>query len=541
MDMKLINEPLISLKEAENLIFKKIIVLPEDRISEKTIRSKNLSVKLNINKKCAFFHDNNLIVLSSLVNEFEIPVADENLFRNHYKVPEGIISTTKVIVRDPKNIQLELWGNDPQINYKNSEFCFLRNSLLSAFLFSIGNSSHFLAFKESLKFLRDNDILYNSLEPHFSNGDFIKIEMPNNYSIGLERLSGTLVSFMKAVANSNNNLDKESIKDWGKKIITSKPESSNDFLDKLQICNSSFPVDWESYKSFIYVLLYFAYAKEEILNSKIFFTDNLIEKMQLNRDEVLFWEKFFKGFFSERINNIYLIQSLKEWQFNIELIAFCKANRVPVQDYIDFCFNDIIAETLPFDFQNLSEENKDIIANEYFAMASMRAKSSIERISDLKSLWPDDVKKTKKNILYSKPLLISFCNNFKTSKEFNNVLINFPENSKSKAVVFINSIDFSKEDIFSLEFRQKEKDFISNLERHTDKKIIVLNTNSSQINQNDLTRNLKKIFEDNSIKSTKNIFVYNSIDNQELTKVVISAIPNTIFWDDKKLYYFLFT
>lgn len=541
--MQSIHDPLISLKEAEQLIFNKIIVIPQERFYQKITRKNNnlLSVKISINNNRLFFHEKNLIIFSSLVNNFEIPILDTNLFRNHYKVPDGLISTTKVLVKDPKYVQLNMLESESLFNYRNKEFHHLRNSLLSAFLFSIGHLNQFLTFKKLLNFFVEDDIVYSALEPHFSNDDFVKIEIPNNYSTGLERLSGVLISFMKAIAASNNNLDKESIKQWGKRIITAKPETITDFLNKLQLCDEKFPHDWQSYKSFIYVLLYFAYAKEEIQNSKVFFTDDYLDKLKLNRDEVLFWKSFIKGFLSKQINNIYLIESLKEWQFNIELIAFCKVNSIPIQNYANICFHDIINESLPYDFQNLSEENKDIIAKEYFAIVSKKAKSKIERISDIDSLWHDDDKKSVKNKLYSKSLLINFCDNFKISEKLTNILKNLPENSNLKALLLINNVDYSKYDVFSLEFRQMEKDFINSLQSYFNKKVIILNTNSFQINVNDLVRNLKIIIEENSIRNVKDIFVFNSKDNLDLTKIVISAIPNIVFWDNKKPYYFVLT
>ena len=72
--------------------------------------------------------------------------------------------------------------------------------------------------------------------------------------------------------------------------------------------------------------LYFAYAKEDLIADKNLIYNELINKFNFVLEDIELWDSFFRGFLSSKIINIYLIASLRDWQFNIEIIAFCKAN-----------------------------------------------------------------------------------------------------------------------------------------------------------------------------------------------------------------------
>lgn len=105
-----------------------------------------------------------MIILSSIIDEFEIPTLDVNLFKNHYKIPEGLISTDKVLVREGVP---ELFKDEDRFIYNDIAYLNFRNALISSFLHSINNNKRFLVYKALLESLNDDDIIYKSLEPHF--------------------------------------------------------------------------------------------------------------------------------------------------------------------------------------------------------------------------------------------------------------------------------------------------------------------------------------------------------------------------------------
>ena len=82
------------------------------------------------------------------------------------------------------------------------------------------------------------------------------------------------------------------------------------------------------------------------------------------------------------------------------------------------------------------------------------------------------------------------------------------------------------------------KDIISTI---TDIHTEVLMVRGKEENYNDLLRNLRKIYADNNLKSTKNLFLLDNFENQKIPQKIIEAIPNTIFWDSEKKYYYVMT
>ena len=534
--MKLNNKPLLSLKEIEDLIFKKVVSIPQFIYDGRKKRSRDLSIKLTINEDKLLLHNGNVIILSSIIDEFEIPTLDVNLFKNHYKIPEGLISTDKVLVREGVP---ELFKDEDRFIYNDIAYLNFRNALISSFLHSINNNKRFLVYKALLESLNDDDIIYKSLEPHFLNGDFNKIQIPNNYSEGLERLSSALISFMKAVGNSDFPFDKDALKLWAKKVLSSKPSHRSDFIDKLILLDKDFPLDWEGYKAFLYVFLYFAYAKEDLIADKNLIYNELINKFNFVLEDIELWDSFFRGFLSSKIINIYLIDSLRDWQFNIEIIAFCKANNISFNDYQGLCFNKISDQKLPFDFENLKELDKDVIAKELVSLATKRNIKNVNRISTVDGLWPLGDKQTDKKRVYGKKILVVFINDFKQGLDVSKLIINIPDNAKTESIIFINFIKNIEEDLFSLEFHKMESEFYNSVKSMVMQEINVLNVDIRKPNSKDLARNLKKIFEENKLSSLKDIFVYQSGAYEDITRVIISSIPITIFWDDIEKYHYL--
>ena len=84
-----------------------------------------------------------------------------------------------------------------------------------------------------------------------------------------------------------------------------------------------------------------------------------------------------------------------------------------------------------------------------------------------------------------------------------------------------------------------ENEFYNSVKSMVMQEINVLNVDIRKPNSKDLARNLKKIFEENKLSSLKDIFVYQSGAYEDITRVIISSIPNTIFWDDNEKYHYL--
>lgn len=514
-------------------------------MSQVKSRSNDFSVKLNVNRNRVFVFKDNLIILSSALDRVEIPDKDLNLFRNHYHVPVGIIDKTKVKVKD-----IAKGGLQPELAYDNiyetvnlniHKYKFLRNALVSSLITSIPTEEKFVVFKELIKFIEEDSIVYDTLEPSLQLGDFEKIEISGNYSVGLERLIGILKNIKDAVVKTNLGLDKASLGQWIKKIVSARPTDNKSFFNTLIICNPNYPKDWDGYKSFFFSLLFFAFARDEVADNNKGFPTEFIEKLELNEFEIKFWNAFFKGLFSEKVTNIYLSASLRHLQFYCELLAFHKTVTLHVRHNEMPHLENILSLKLPLKYNNPSPEEKQIIANEYSDLVEEKRKKNASIVSDLNELLINIPTSDKKTIKSNRLILFAFTKDFKITSEVKKFWILSSNNSKTKTFVIINQIDKTKEDIFSLEFDRLLKDFKETISQFINANIEVLTVKPEEKNFNDLLRNLKKIYAENKLKSIKDIFLLNNFENAKISQKIIDAIPNTIFWDSGMPYYYVIT
>lgn len=537
----------ISLKEAESLIFNKMVAIPSSRLIEVKKRGGNYSIIPELDHSKVFVLKNHIIIFSSAVKNFDIPKDDFNLFRNHYRVPVGLLSTSDVKFKDVKKVTVknEVTGNlgysfdEEKFDFNLNDFTLLRNALFSSFLSSLKNDSALDVFKESSLFIANDDIAYKALQPHMVIRDFVKVQKEGNYSVVVERFRGVLAAVWAAAKIQETNLQKDILQKWIKDIIDSNPTNTTDFCEKLILCDICFPKDWEGYKTFIYVLTYLSFGKEDLLEIRKGFPKDLAEKLQINFAEVQFWNSFFYGLFSDKVANIYLIESLREWQFFIELLSFCKANNIALASLDKFSFDTFLSSQLPIQITSMSKEYKEKIALEYYKLSSNSKANKISIISDLPEIFKEIPIDSKKKVNANKPVIIGYAKDFKVLGNFRKVLSSTSENTKTSTIVVINEIVETEEDIFSLDFEKKLNDFKSNLEYAISKKFEVLITIPEKSNKNDLIRNLKKIFSENKVKDDKSIFVVDYKHNEEVSKCIVSALPATLFWDkDSKFHFF---
>ena len=527
------------------MIFNKLLILPVSRRSQVKRGNDVLSVKLTVNSNRVIVLRENLIILSSALDRVEIPQKDLNLFKNHYHIPVGLIDTKKVKVKDiaEGSIQPELGYDNisETVNRNIHKYRFLRNALVSALIASVPAEEKFMVFKELTKFLEENPIVYDALEPQLHLGDFEKIEIPGNYSVGLERMIGVLKSIKDAVVKTDLKLDKAGLGKWIKSIVSARPTDNKSFFDTLIICNPNYPKDWDGYKSFFFSLLYFAFAKDEIIATNKGFPTEFVEKLELNGSEIKFWNAFFKGLFSEKVTNIYLPSSLRDLQFYCELLAFTKTVSLQLEHDELPQLENIFSLKLLLNYNNPSPEQKQLIANEYSDLVEEKRKAGTTIVNDFSELLLSIPTSGKKTIKSNRLILFAFTKDFKITSEVKKFWMLSSNNTKTKTFVIINQIDKTKEDIFSLEFEKLLKDFKESIREYTDANIEVLAVKTREENYNDLLRNLKKIYADNKLKSIKDIYLLNNFENAEIPPKIIEAIPNTIYWDSTKHYNYVVT
>lgn len=539
---------LLSLPEVESLIFHKIVILPFSRLSVLNIRD-NLSVWVHLNDKKIVKKDNIIIILFSAVQLFDIPVKDFNLFKNHYRIPLGLLKTSARNVKDIEKKSLE--GEvQTSFDFKEEEssdsfnlktYNKFRNALLGAFISSVTSESKFLTFKELVTDIENVPLVYDTIAPHIQLGDFIKKEIPGNYSLGFERLIGVLTTIKDAVIKSDLAYDKASLGLWLKNMLSSKPTDSESLIASLILCDINFPEDWEGYKAFFYSLCYFAFNKEEIMNTKVGLPNVIAEKLSINVSEVQFWNTFFMGIFSERINNLYLVNSLRKLQFYLEFLSYKKVYTSLANDLEVFDQPIILEHGIEINYSEPSEDEKHLIANEYLDLLGEKGKKNTVLVSDLSQITSKKSKSKDKKINSNYPVLVAFTKDFRINGNIRQLLLNSETNSKTKTITVINEIIKTKEDIFSLEFEKLLKDFKEALSLYTTKNIEVLIIKTNSANYNDLLRNLKKIFTENKVNKIGDVFLSEPFSDENIAKTVVEAVPNTLFWDKSKKYFLVNT
>lgn len=549
MENVYINSLLISLKETESLVFNKLLVVPNSRPLNIKSRKLDFSIKVELDKEKVFVFRDEIFILSSAVKSFEIPKDDFNLFKNHYHIPVGKILTVEVKVKDVVKTQnkgdvqkkFDFFTENGTSKFELDSYKFFRNALVSTLIASMNSEEKFSVYQESMKFIEEDSIVSDTLQQHLVLGDFVKIEIPANYSLGLERLVGALKSIKEAVLKTTLNFDKASLGVWIKKIVNARPTDNKTFFDSLVLCDFYYPKDWEGYKSFFTTLLFFAFAKDEIAHTNQGLPLEFAENLKLNESEVKFWNTFFKGLFSEKVTNIYLPESLRDLQFYCELLALRKTN-VQFADQNELpLLDNILNQKLPLNYKNPSIEEQQIIADEYSALVEEKPKLNTSIFTNINEVLIQIPTASKKTLKSNRLLLFAFTKDFKITSEVRKFLNLSSSNSKTKIFVIINQIDKTKEDIFSLEFEKLLNDFKDIISTITDIHTEVLMVRGKEENYNDLLRNLRKIYADNNLKSTKNLFLLDNFENQKIPQKIIEAIPNTIFWDSEKKYYYVMT
>lgn len=549
MENVYINSLLISLKETESLVFNKLLVVPNSRLLDVKSRKLDFSIKVELNKEKVFVFRDKIFILSSAVKSFEIPKDDFNLFKNHYHIPVGKILTVEVKVKDVVKSQnrgdvqkkFDFFTENESSKFELDSYKFFRNALFSTLIASVSSEEKFSVFQESMKFIEEDSIVYDTLEQHLVLGDFVKIEIPANYSLGLERLIGVLKSIKEAVLKTALDFDKASLGVWIKKIVNARPTDNKTFSDSLVLCDFYYPKDWEGYKSFFTTLLFFAFAKDEIAHTNQGLPLEFAENLNLNENEVKFWNTFFKGLFSEKVTNIYLPESLRDLQFYCELLALRKTN-VQFADQNELLLLDnILNQKLPLNYKNPSIEEQQIIADEYSALVEEKPKLNTSIFTNINEVLIQIPTASKKTLKSNRLLLFAFTKDFRITSEVRKFLNLSSNNSKTKIFVIINQIDKTKEDIFSLEFEKLLNNFKDIIAAITDIHTEVLMVRGKEENYNDLLRNLRKIYADNNLKRTKNLFLLDNFENQKIPQKIIEAVPNTIFWNSEKQYYYVMT
>ena len=580
----------ISLKEAEELIFNRCLVVREGRFD--ITRAQGLfSICLFIYGDMLSNHGGSKLILFSAINYFEIPENDENLFINHYRIPLGLIKTNGRKVRDVSKNEIPI----DDYGYNFDGYVQLRNGLFSILHRVYELNSNHQYRQTSIQTLKE----FNSLS-----------ELKRKLLIELLKDSKFPILTVKVDKFVTDNFFR--VTWWGKFIVENylpklNVEDEEDIVsirkwlrgflefDNFDVLNeklNTIPIELKMEMDFLLGYYLASFYKETFSADNNFF-DKLYSLIHYeNKDKMLSWVSFFTSIFKENEQALYFVKSLKEDSFKIEKLAFELAGNkleIEIDNNYDFLFKDIeesqlISEYLElkhgvheknpilikrnearnvfknnffkeelykigFDLNSQYDNNNTILNSCWFSKKqfhiNLKADTDSSNVTfyiDENSLAADKLKQlkikikpVKKLLNTSKKILIGF-NRLEEIPNLCNLYSSFLKDEikeKCDKVVFILLVDLDVEEIQSMKFANHIKTQKSDLSRLFNIEVDLIIKNDQTINDAEIKRNLKNILENYKINQME--VIDENFDNEKASWLLESNTEYLI--EDKNINY----
>lgn len=583
----------ISLKEAEELIFNRCLVIREDRFDVKRAQGL-LSICLFIDGEMLTNHSENKLVLFSAINCFEIPENDENLFINHYRIPLGLVKTNVRKVRDISKNEMPI----DDYGYSFNGYLQLRNGLFSILHKVYEKTSNNQVRQTYINTLKE----FNSLS-ELKRKLLIELLKDSKFPILTVKVDKFVTDNFFRVTwwgkfIVENYLPKLNIED--EKDVTYIRKWLRGFLEfnNFDILNKNINTIPEELKAEIDFLLgyYLAAFYKESLNSEKNFFDDLYNLIHYeNKDEVFSWVSFFTSIFKENDQAIYFVKSLRQDVFKIEKLAFeLSLNKLEISIDNNFDFfirnkeeSQLISEFLELKYgvydQNPKlieiNEAKSVFKNNFFEeelykigfdlnsqydnniriqnscwfskkqfhlnLNSETNSSDVIFYIDENSLAKDKLKQlkikikpVKKLLNTSKKILIGF-NRLEEVPNLCNLyssLLKDEIKEKCDRVVFILLVDLDIEEIQSMKFANFIKNQRIDLTRLFNIEVDLIIKNEQTINDAEIKRNLKNILDSYRINQME--VIDENFDNEKASWLLESNTEYLI--ESNENYHYIF-
>ncbi|WP_271393753.1 hypothetical protein [Aequorivita sinensis] len=312
----------ISLKEAESLVFNKIIILPETRLGIERAQ-KDWSIAVYIKNETFTEYANQIVLVAGAVLKFEIPLKEENLFLNHFRVPKGLLVLADRKYRESKDAD-EGFNFPDELDYANEikSFKFIRRGLIKCFDLAVNNSISKEFSSEVYKNI--NNLTFSefnlSLIKEILLNDFYPIKERNDgnfYAESVKRFNwfgAYIFNEFPEIKKLNEN-DLNEARQW---FLNFKDKENS---KSIQNAISNVPDIFFEEFEFI-VGYYIAASFYEEANIGDDFYNILIEQLKKikldNNNKVLYWSIFFQALFKDDLDFLYVIASYQKQQLILE-------------------------------------------------------------------------------------------------------------------------------------------------------------------------------------------------------------------------------
>jgi len=314
----------ITLKEAENLIFNRFLIVPNERL--KVTKAKELfSINILVNSSgLVETHDSNLIILFSAINTFEIPEVEKSLFLNNFFIPAGMIKETARKFKDEASSGMfkedEMQENIPFYSslrngltgiHKELIFNKDENTINKVGNDFFGNFQNLTVFKSAIikGFIADNDFPLLKFDPSNFRAD-------KAYRIAwlLKNTSDLLVKANPKIEQKTEE-QKANTKEWFSNLL------NNDTTKNLTEFIATIPEELKEEQAFIMGYFFVAFNYEELLeNPKS--TKVILELVPADfKEEAYLWAYFFFSVLNKNILRIFFLKSFQNSQVNLEKLA----------------------------------------------------------------------------------------------------------------------------------------------------------------------------------------------------------------------------
>jgi hypothetical protein len=573
----------ISLKEAEELIFNRVLEVPVDRVSVSKARGL-LSVALKLNSEYLILHESNYILIFSSVITFEIPEKDKSLFLFHYKLPKGLIHTISRKVRDEKNVIFELEKNDYA-----SDYLLLRNGYVGVYNLMclnpknkslINTVNHFISSFDELSDFQKT-VIFEVVD--LRKYPLKEIHTDKFVTDRYFRVVWLLTVIKEKILSSRaaedvSNLD--AVKKWMKNLL------EFDDFSVVQENILNIPELFEREKHFL-LGYYFAIVKFEEFQSEKSSLFEFIEKINYDaKDELLIWITYFHSFFDEEIPYLYFSPLLQDDVCSIEkrVLGLLKIINVDESSYSLFVktppneellanyikltrglenqlpktvklkqFESIIENNLSL--KNLSSVGLEIVRAKYFESTHLNTCSIDEnyfRLKVLKNISPSDIvfyleensvckdklkslkikiRPLEKLIEKNKKILLGFFNYDEIDyvlELYHSILSKSKEQNIEK-LVLVSIVNLESSIVQSIEFDNDYKKYQNQISELFNFKCEFIVRNEKNQDTKEIKRNLKNSIGD--YKTSQIEVIDNCLNTHRISWIIDSS---TEFWIEKE-------
>ncbi|WP_417237062.1 MULTISPECIES: hypothetical protein [Flavobacteriaceae] len=312
----------ISLKEAESLVFNKIILIPKARLQIERAQ-KDWSIALFIKNESIIEFSNQILLVAGSILKYEIPTKEENLFLNHFRVPKGFLVLADRKYRESKT-ESEIINFPDEVDFTKEIrlFKMVRRGLMHCYALALNNtiSNDFskevfdninnLTFSEfNLKFI--NELLKNDFYPIKERND------GNFYPESIKRfnwLGAYIFNEFPEIKNLKEN-DLNDAKQW---LLNLKEKEDSKSIQK---AISNVPdIFFEEFEFIMGYYLASSFYEEANIGDDFHKVLNAqLKKIKLEKNnKVLFWTIFFQALFKDDLDFLYVIASYQKQQQTLE-------------------------------------------------------------------------------------------------------------------------------------------------------------------------------------------------------------------------------